>query len=143
MAMLEAKVAWLEGMEVRGEDAAGHVVAMDAREEFGGRNRGFLPMELLLNAVGGCTAMDVISLLRKMQQNFSAYEVNVKGERAADHPRVFTDITIEHVVYGQGLNEDSVRRAVDLSHNKYCSAIAMMSKAANVISTYRIVVSSE
>jgi putative redox protein len=96
-------------------------------------------MELLLVGLGGCTGMDVISILRKMRQNVTGYEVRLRGERAADHPKVFTSIFVEHVVRGRGLSGESVRRAVELSATRYCSAAAMLGKVAHIEESYRMI----
>ena len=93
----------------------GHEVVMDAAPEVGGSDTGPRPMELLLVGVGGCTGMDVISMLRKMRQDVTDYEIQVSGERAAEHPKIYTTIRLEHIVRGRALNAESVRRAVELS----------------------------
>lgn len=118
---------------------SGHTVKLDSAEDVGGRNLGFRPMELIAMGLGGCTGMDVISILRKMQQQVSSYQVKVEGVRADEHPKVYTDLTVEHVVTGTNIAEKSVRRAVELSATKYCPASAMLSKAAKVSHRYRIV----
>jgi putative redox protein len=139
MATHSATVKWKDGMAFEAAASSGHSVTLDSSEEVGGHNQGFRPMEMLLVGLGGCTGMDVISILRKMQQQVSGYEVRVDGDRATEHPKVYTDITVEHVVTGKGLVEASVRRAVELSATKYCSASAMLAKAARVTHRYRIV----
>jgi len=136
---MEARVRFLEDMAFEAKTGTGHTLVMDAAPEVGGHNRGPRPMEMLLVGLGGCTGMDVVSILRKMRQPVTGYEVIVRGERAAEHPKVFTEIVVEHVVYGNGLAEEMVRRAVELSETRYCSASAMLSRAARVTHTYRIV----
>ena len=90
-------------------------------------------------ALGGCTGMDVISILRKMRQDVSSYEVRVSGARATEHPRIFTSIQVEHIVYGRGVNVDSVKRAVELSATRYCPAAAMLGHAARIDTSYRVI----
>ena len=90
-------------------------------------------------SLGGCTGMDVISVLRKMRQDVSGYEVRVSGERAPEHPRIFTSIQVEHVVRGRNLNEQMVKRAVELSATRYCPAAAMLGHAARLDNSYRII----
>ena len=89
-------------------------------------------MEMVLVALGGCTAMDVISILQKKRQDVTGFEILLHADRAADHPKVFTDITIEFVVTGHGVEQEAAERAVELSENKYCSASAMLSKTAKI-----------
>ena len=138
MDRIQATVLWQEGMAFKGQTESGHSVQMDAAPEVGGANRGARPMELLLTALGGCTGMDVISILRKMRQQITSYEVRVAGSRAGDHPRVFQEITVEHVVRGRDLAEDMVARAVKLSETRYCPISAMLGKSVRLVHTYRI-----
>ncbi|MDO8587020.1 MAG: OsmC family protein [Armatimonadota bacterium] len=137
--MPEAKVTLVKGMTFRGESGSGHTVMMDSAKEFGGMNAGVRPMEMLLLALGGCTAMDVITILRKKRQDVTGYEVRVSGERASEHPRVFTDITVEHIVRGKGVDPAAVERAVELSTSKYCSVIGMLGKVADIRTSFRVV----
>ncbi len=133
------KVKLVEGMAFEATAASGHSLRIDAAPEVGGSDSGPRPLELLLLGLGGCTGMDVISILRKMRQNVTAYEVNLSADRAEEHPKVFTRIVIEHVVTGRNIDEAAVRKAVDLSANKYCSASAMLGKAATIEHRYRVV----
>ena len=90
------------------------------------------PMELVLVSLGGCTAMDVISILEKKRQEVTNFEILLHANRSSEHPKVFTEITIEFVVTGHGIDEEAVKRAVELSESKYCSVSAMLSKTANI-----------
>lgn len=137
--VVNATVTLKEGMAFEATSTTGHKVMLDSAEEAGGHNSGFLPMELLAMGLGGCTGMDVISILRKMQQQVSEYQVRVEGIRADQHPKVYTDMVVEHVVTGKGVTEQAVRRAVELSATRYCPASAMLGKAARVTHYYRIV----
>ncbi len=137
--MASAIVTLRDGMAFEAVSGSGHSVTLDAAEAVGGGNRGFRPMEMLLVGLGGCTGMDVISLLRKMRQEVTSYQVRVEGTQAQEHPRVYTDITVEHVVRGRGLSAEMVRKAVDLSATRYCPASAMLSKAARVTHRYRLI----
>lgn len=132
-----------EDMEFVAEAGSGHSVILDAAEHGGGHDKGFRPMEMLLVGLSGCTGMDVISILRKKHQDVTAYEVRVRGERAEDHPMVFTDITVEHVITGHNVSEEAVARAIELSETKYCGAGATLSKLATLKHTYRIIESEE
>lgn len=123
---VEARVTLLENMAFEGTATSGHTVMLDAAEAVGGENRGFRPMELLLVGLLGCTAMDVISILRKKRQEVTAFEVRGYGERATEHPMVYTHITLEYHVTGRNVQEAAVRRSIELSAVRYCSAQAML-----------------
>jgi putative redox protein len=126
-------------MAFEGSAASGFTLPLDSNPEAGGENSGFRPMELLLVGLAGCTAMDVISILQKKRQDVTAFEVRVlEAERAADHPRVYTKITLEYVVTGRGIDRVAVERAVTLSEEKYCSAQAMLGEVAEI--THQITV---
>ncbi len=127
-----AKVTWKQKMAFTGQASSGFSLPIDTSVEQGGENSGFRPMELLLVGLGGCTAMDVISILEKKRQKVTRFEVNVDGVRASEHPRVYTEITLEYVLAGENLDPTAVERAVELSETKYCSANAMLSKTAKI-----------
>lgn len=129
---MEAKVTWKGRMSFDGTGSKGFTLPIGTSVESGGDNDGFSPMELLLVGLAGCTAMDVISILEKKRQEVTGFEVRVAGERAQDHPRVFTHIVIEYVVTGRSVDRAAVERAVELSETKYCSAQAMLNKVAKI-----------
>ncbi len=129
---MDAKVTWKNGMSFTGVANSGFIVPMGTSVEHGGANDGSSPMELVLIALGGCTAFDVISILKKKQQDVTAFEIRVHGDRASEHPMVYTDITLEYVVTGHNVDPVAVDRAIELSEGKYCSVSAMLGKAANV-----------
>ena len=131
------------GMCFEVEAGSGHHVTLDAAEHDGGHNEGFRPMELLLVGLAGCTGMDVISVLRKKRQQVTSYEVNIQGVRAEDHPMVFVEITVEHIVTGHQIQPEAVARAIALSEGRYCGAGAMLGKVAHLTHTYRIVEAAE
>lgn len=135
---MEANVRWKNGMSFEGSGGSGFTVPMGTSPQFGGNDDGFRPMELLLVGLAGCTAMDVISILQKKRQDVTDFEVRVNGERAADHPKVFTDITLEFVITGRAVDPAAVERAVELSATKYCSAQAMLGEVANIRHTITI-----
>jgi len=137
--MVEAKITMIEGMELKGEASSGHNVTMDTDEAYGGRNAGFRPMELILVGLGGCTGMDVLSILRKKRQNLTGLEIRVKGERAESHPKVYRVIEVEYIVKGKGISEEAVKRAIQLSEEKYCSVEAMLRPQVRITSSYRII----
>jgi putative redox protein len=119
-------------MSFTAETGSGHLVSMDGAPEGGGRNLAPRPMELVLAGTGGCTAYDVVLILRRGRHDVRGCEVRLTAERAAADPKVFTRIHMHFVVTGRGLSQDTVERAVRLSHEKYCSATAMMEKTAKV-----------
>ena len=129
---MDAKVTWKNGLSFTGVANSGFVVPMGTSVEHGGANDGSSPMELILIALGGCTAFDVISILKKKQQDVTAFEIRVHGDRATEHPMVYTDITLEYVVTGHNVDPVAVDRAIELSEGKYCSVSAMLGKAANI-----------
>lgn len=137
--MTEARVLLIDGMEFSGSSTSGHTLAMDADDTAGGRNKGFRPMELLLVGFGGCSGMDVISILRKKKQNVSGLEINVKGEKTGDYPKIYKEVRIEYVVKGKGVQKEAVERAIHLSLDKYCSVGATLAKAGTITHSYRIV----
>ena len=137
--LMQGTVVWQEGMAFAATPGSGHAITLDASVEDGGQDKGSRPMELLLLGLGGCTGMDVISILRKKRQDVTGYEVRVRGERASDYPMVFTHIVVEHVVRGHNLSAEAVRRAVELSATRYCSAAAMLGKVARIEESYRVV----
>jgi putative redox protein len=140
MAEIMTAQATLEtGMCFDAESGSGHHVTLNAAEHGGGHNEGFRPMELLLVGLAGCTGMDVISVLRKKREPVTAYEVHVRGMRAEDHPMVFLEITVEHIVTGHQIQPEAVARAIALSEGRYCGAGAMLGKVAHLTHIYRIV----
>ena len=136
---MKARVKWVEGVTFVGESASGHAVVMDGPPESGGRNLGIRPMEMLLLGMGGCTAFDVVMILKKARQPVTDCVVQMQAERAATDPRVFTRIHVHFVVTGSGLSDKQVARAVELSAEKYCSASIMLGKAAEISHDYEVV----
>lgn len=140
---MQATVKWVDGALFLGESGSGHAVVMDGPEDHGGRNMGLRPMEMLLLGLGGCANFDVMSILRKSRQNVTDCKVEVEAERADAIPAVFTKIHLKFVVAGQNLKENHVKKAVELSATKYCSASIMLEAAGVEIShSYEIVAES-
>ena len=129
---MDAKVTWQNGLAFNGLSESGFPIPLDASVDHGGSGTGTSPMELVLVGLGGCTGMDVISILQKKRQDVTKFEVVLHADRAPDHPKVFTDITIEYVVTGHNIDPEAVERAVELSETKYCSVNGMLKKSANV-----------
>jgi len=136
---MKAKVIYVKGLQFVGESETGHAIVMDGNREFGGEDTGPRPMELLLMGLGGCTGMDVVSILKKKRQELEGLEIIIEGKKAEEHPKRFTDITIEFRVKGKNLSEEAVKRAVELSMEKYCSVKATLEEKTNVSFKYSIV----
>jgi putative redox protein len=137
----EAALTWtdLHGMAFRARAGTGYELIMDTSPDHGGAASGFEPLELLLVALGGCTAIDVISILRKKRQEVTGYRLRVAARQAAEHPRVYTEFVVLHIVQGHNLDPKAVARAVELSALKYCPVSAMLAQAALVHHQFRIV----
>lgn len=131
---MECTVKWTggEGMTFLAETGSGHVVAMDGAPEGGGRNLAPRPMEMMLLGAGGCAAYDVVVILRKSGQEIRGCEARLVAERAQTDPKVFTRIHFQFTVRGRGMKPNLVERAIKLSHDKYCSASAMLAKTAEL-----------
>lgn len=136
---MKARVKWLDNMSFVGESDSGHSVVMDGAPEVGGRNLGVRPMEMLLLGMGGCTAFDVVLILKRARQDIIDCEVELEAERSAEVPKVFTKIHVHYIIKGHDLNEKQVARAVSLSAEKYCSASIMLAAVAEVSHDYEIV----
>ena len=119
--------------------ATGHSMTLDASPEGGGHDAGPMPIELVLMGLGGCTAMDVLGILRKMRQDVTDYRIEVHGARRDEHPKVFTEVAVEHVVTGHQVSPEAVEKAVKLSWEKYCSVGAMLGSTATMTHTWRVV----
>ena len=133
MAVIEAKVSWDGGMHFTGQGSRNRFpVPLDDAAQGDRPSAGASPMELVLIALGGCTGMDVASILSKMHQPVTEYEVRVRGELAEEHPRLYTAFVVEHVVTGRNLDATKVERAVRLSETKYCSVSATLAKGVPV-----------
>lgn len=138
--MLKATVKWIGGSAMVGESGSGHAVVMDGPADHGGRNIGIRPMEMLLIGMGGCSSIDVIGILQKSRQDVVDCVAHLEAERADTVPAVFTQIHIHFVVTGRNLKDAQVKRAVELSAEKYCSASIMMQSAGvKVTHNYEIV----
>jgi putative redox protein len=135
---MKARIQWVEESILVAEAGSGHAVVLDGPPDAGGRNLGMRPREMVLMGLGGCTAVDVITILKKARQNVTDCAVELEAERAAEAPKVFTKIHIRYVVTGKGLQETHVKRAIKLSAEKYCSVSAMLAKTAEITHDYEI-----
>lgn len=133
----DARVVWQGGLAFEGTAGSGFSVRLDTISEEGG-GTGLGPIELVLVGLAGCTAMDVIWILKKKRQEVTAFEVLAHGERADDDPKVFTDITLEYVVRGHDVDPHAVAHSIQLSEQKYCSVMGMLKKAASITTSYRV-----
>ena len=138
---MEVNVKYIKGRHFQAEGSAKVVTNIDTSVTMGGTGRGASPMEMVLMALAGCSGMDIVSILEKMQVAFDRMAISVQGEQIADHPRVFTDIELTYKFWCKSLPEDKLQRAISLSIEKYCSVAHMLDKAANL--TYRFEINPE
>ncbi|WP_261540764.1 OsmC family protein [Burkholderia multivorans] len=140
-ASMECKVSWMgqDGMAFSAQTGSGHLVAMDGAPEGGGHNLAPRPMEMVLVGTGGCTAYDVVLILKKSRQDVTGCSVTLKAERASEDPKVFTKVHFHFTVTGRNLNPATVERAINLSRDKYCSASIMIAKTAELTHSFDIV----
>jgi len=136
--MMKARIKWIEGAAMLGEAGSGHGVLMDGPPDFGGRNLGVRPMEMLLLGMGGCTQFDVLLILRKARQEVTDCVVELEAERAETDPKVFTRIHAHFILTGKGLSEKQVERAIKLSAEKFCSASIMLGATATITHDFEI-----
>lgn len=138
---MECTIHWLagSGMGFVAETGSGHLLTMDGAPDGGGRNLAPRPMETVLAGAGGCTAYDVVLILKRGRQDVQGCQVKVSAERAETDPKVFTKIHLHFIVSGRNLSEPAVARAIALSHEKYCSATIMLGKTAEVTTSHEIV----
>ena len=137
--MSKAKVTYVNGLQFVGEAESGHAIIMDGTSEVGGRNTGLRPTELLLIGIGGCSGMDIVSILKKKKQDVKGVEINVDGQKAESYPKKFAEIELEFVIKGKNISEEAVKRAVQLSMEKYCSVKANLEGSSRINYTYKII----
>ncbi len=138
MAVKQAMVMQLKGIALAGKSDSNHWVMMDGRDESGGSAAASSPKELLLIALGGCTSMDVIPILKKKRIHLDGFEVHLSGNAREEHPQVFENIHMEYVFFGDDIVKTDVERAIELSTTKYCSVSAMLSGSVKLTHSYRI-----
>lgn len=136
---MKCKVTWFDGMSFIGETESGHAIVMDGAPDAGGRNLGPRPMETILAGTGGCTAFDVVLILKRSRQKVNGCHVELEADRAETDPKVFTRIHMHFVVRGRNLKPSLVENAIKLSHQKYCSATIMLAKTAQITHDYEII----
>ncbi|MDZ7260859.1 MAG: OsmC family protein [candidate division KSB1 bacterium] len=135
---MQAYVKRIKGLSLVGKADSNHWVPMDAATKLGGLDAGARPMELVLIGLGGCTSMDVISILEKKRVPLEDFEIELEAEQAEDYPRVFTSIKMKYIFYGKNIKPADVERAIELSQTKYCSVSAMLKKVADIKVEYEI-----
>ncbi|MDP1536326.1 MAG: OsmC family protein [Burkholderiales bacterium] len=135
---MKARIKWVENVSFVAESGSGHALVMDGAPEGGGRNLGPRPMEVMLMGAGGCTAYDVVHILRKSRAPVTDCVLEIDSERAAEDPKVFTKIHFHFIITGRGLKPAQVERAVQLSAEKYCSASIMLAKTAAITHDFEI-----
>lgn len=136
---MHARIKWLDHMSFVGEASSGHSVVMDGSPEHGGRNLGPRPMEMILLGLGGCTSFDIVSILQKSRVDVEDCIVEIEAQRADEIPAVFTKIHVHYIVKGTGLQDKHVKRAVELTSEKYCSVSMMLKNAVELSYDYEIV----
>lgn len=136
---MKASIKWTGNVSFTGTSDSGHPIIMDGAPESGGQNQGARPMELVLIGMGGCTAFDVVTILRKSRQEISSCVAEIDAQRAKTDPKVFTHIHIHFVVSGKNLDHNKLRHAIELSATKYCSASIMLGKTAEITHDFEIV----
>jgi putative redox protein len=130
---IQAQLKWTDGLQFVARAGDGPAVVIDSHDGGSGAS----PMELVLMGVAGCTAIDIVLIMQKKRANLTGFEINISGERADEHPRRYTSVDVEYVIYGTGIKPKAVEQAIQLSEEKYCSAIASLN--AEVTHSYRIV----
>jgi putative redox protein len=135
---MEAHIQQLNSLAFAGMADSKHWIVMDTDESVGGSGGSVTPIELVLLGLGGCTGMDVASMLKKMRVQVERFEISLHADRADDHPKVFTKIRLEYRLFGPNIDAQKVEKAIDLSKNKFCSVSAMLSQAVQIEYAYRI-----
>jgi putative redox protein len=135
---MRAQATLTQGVSFAVTTGSGHRIVLDGARDAGGQDEGPRPMEMLLTALAGCAGIGIIGILRKMHQDVSGYEIRVHGERSEELPRVFTEITIEHILTGRQLEPAAVKRAIALDEERYCGVNAMLGQSARITQTFQI-----
>jgi putative redox protein len=136
---MKSRITWIQDVMFVAESGSGHTVVMDGAPEAGGRNMGFRPMEMVLMGLGGCSAFDIVMILKRSRENVTDCVVELEAQRAETDPKVFTKIELRYIVTGRSLDRKKVERAVNLAAEKYCSASAMMAKTAQLSHVIEII----
>ena len=135
---MKANIVQVKGISFIGKAESNHWVPMDGPADFQGSNAGTRPKELILVSLGGCTGADVASILYKMKEPVSRFEIDIEAENATEHPKVFTKIHLRYKFWGENLNSNNIEKAISLSQDKYCSVTAMLIKAVEITHSYEV-----
>lgn len=138
MSKVKAMITQIKGVTFAGLTDSNHWVMLDGPPDFGGSNAGIRPKELLLLSLAGCTGSDVASIMTKMREPYNRFEVHINGEIAQTHPKVYTKLHITYKIWGQGISETNLQKAIKLSTETYCAVSAMLSKAVDITHSYEI-----
>lgn len=136
---MKVEIKKINGLKLKGKDDSGHEIVIDTKKELGGHDSAPSPMKLLLLSLGSCTLMDVISLIDKMRVDYDDIKVQVAGERRNEHPKTFKKIEVKYIVYGKNPDKTKIKKAIDLSTEKYCSIHAMLEKTALISNSLEII----
>ena len=136
---MDSSVKWNNGLHFTGTTTSGFTLEMDGSTSVGGQDKGARPLEFMALSLIGCTGMDVISILSKMRQDVTDFEVKFHADQAEDHPHVFLEIELEYLAYGRNLKPELVEKAINLSAERYCPAQAMLSQAIPIKTSYKII----
>jgi len=136
---MNASVKWVDGMLMVGESGSGHAVVMDGPVEFGGKDLGIRPMEMLLLGMAGCTTVDVVGTLEKMREKLSDCQAQISAVRSDEYPKVFTNIHVHFIINGEQIDPSKVEKAIKLSAEKYCSASIMLGETADITHDFEII----
>jgi len=140
---MQIEIRKADGLKLIGKNGSGHEIVIDTRKELGGQDSAPSPMEMLLFSLGSCTLMDVISLIDKMKVDYTDIRVTVTGERRDEHPKIFKSIEIKYLVYGENPDESKIKKAINLSSEKYCSVHAMLSGSVPIEGSLEIIRENE
>ena len=135
---MEVTVQTIQGITFAGLGESGHWVILDTEKKYGGSEGGAKPMELVLMGLGGCSGMEILSILKKMRIHVADLKIHIQAEQADEHPKVFKKVDVEYIVKGNQEDSVKIEKAVQLSHEKYCSVIAMLKKEAQINYSYKI-----
>ncbi len=136
---MNAQVKWVDDMHMVGESGSGHTVVMDGPAEFGGKDLGIRPMEMLLLGMAGCTTVDVVGTLEKMREKLSDCQAQISAVRSDEYPKVFTNIHVHFIIKGEQIDPLKVEKAIKLSADKYCSASIMLGETADITHDFEII----
>ena len=137
--MKTARIKWVENLKFVGDAPSGHSILMDGPPDSGGEDVAVRPGELTLVALGGCTGIDVVSILKKMRQQIDSFEVIVNADSRDEHPKTWSKLHLKYILKGKNLDESKIKTAIELSQDKYCSVSAIMKKSAELTWEYQII----